>query len=132
MNSANFNPDTCRADDATLPESAGRIIRALAHSVAACSQSPPGERAVVATVRGRPVDRQGRRGCHVEFRTAGRPPIDGLQAVRAAGNRLALRDPWTRRMRPQHQDPVVSLHTMGMDHLLLDGWRVTIDLRWPA
>jgi hypothetical protein len=116
--------------NSSLPETAGRIIRALARTVASCSQSPPGERAVVATIRGRPVDGQGRRGCHVEFRTAGPPPADGLHAVRRAGSVLARRESWTGGSRCVRGQPIVAMHALGLDELLLGGWRVTMDLRW--
>lgn len=120
------------AESSSLPETVGRIVRTLARTVAACSQSPPGEREVVATIRGRPVDGQGRKGCHVEFRTAGPPPAEGLHAVRRAGSLLARREPWVCAERRVRGQPVVTLHTLGLDELLLGGWRVTMDLRWSV
>jgi hypothetical protein len=118
--------------DAALPDSATQIIHALACKMVLCSRVPPGEHGVTATIRSRPVDEHGRAGCHVEFRTAGPPPLDGLQAVYAAGGDLAGPCTTAGLGRPERRQPVVAMHALGLDELLLGGWRMTVDLRWST
>jgi hypothetical protein len=132
MNTGRSGADLRVLDDSPLPETATRVIHTLACKVALCSRMPPGEREVVATIRGRPKDRQGRTGCHAEFYTAGPPPRDGLQAVQRAGGEMVMPET-TMGKRGQFADqPVVALHGLSMDEMLLGGWRVTMDLRWAA
>lgn len=132
MNTAQFENAMRQPAPSTLPGSAARIIHALAQKVAMCSRGPKEERSVIATIRRRPRDRQGRNGCHVEFRSAGPPPRAGLQAVHAAGGRALLVEAeagLTRRLRGQ---PVVAMQTLSLDEGLMGGWLVTMDLRWPS
>jgi len=127
-----FEADAGLLDDTPLPEAATRIIHTLACKVSLCSRMPPGECEVVATIRGRPVDGQGRGGCHVEFHTGGPPPVNGLHAVQRAGGELvmaALLGGAQARLRDQ---PVVALHALKLEEVLMGGWRVTMDLRWYA
>ena len=132
MSNTRFEADLDMLDETPLPETATQIIHTLACKVALCSRMPPGECEVIATIRGRPVDGHGRTGCHVEFSAAGPPPLEGLQAVRTAGGELALSGLPMAHDGNRPGQPVVALHTLSLDQVLLGGWRVTVDLRWRA
>ena len=114
-----------------LPQPVCLLIDALARKTAICASTPEIQREVVVTIRGRPVDRRGRAGCHVEIWSDGPPPPGGLKAVRWAGGDLLQtlsQPPKSNRFAAQ---PAAVSCTLGLDLGTLGGWKVTLDLCWP-